>query len=784
MERFGEFTVLEELGRSLYCDRYKAMHDSLGGPFFVKRYTRCPEELLQALHNRCERLMGINVPFLTPHLGHGETDDIPFVVSPFIEGVDLSTFIVCWTKQRTTLPSEALVYTVQMMARAIESLRAVEERDEGPRFTHGEICTQHIRFDHDGKMWLTGLTTPRILVPNAEPAPIWDMAGAAAAAFDLWPLTRKGQAGVPPSPALEEILRDFLGIDPTKHDRSAAEMISRLDAMVDASRLKPMSDDDYVEWIKRAARAYEKQNSQQNHLFSDGAADALPSLEPIATSSSAAKPASASTVTVETNEGRIGARTNVPREISLVTAKPQAAKPVAVPEYVAASASGVTPLELEDDRAMVHIVEAGLIDPADLEPARIQAGRREESLLTYLLKSKRVDALAAAEILAKASGQKTLSREALFEQLPRPELCKRVPRSYVKQRKMLPLQVHDGVLKLAVVDPFHKEHIREMQRHLRAASVQLCVVAFNDLAQAISTTYVPERLREGAVAISHTVLLCAQDEIWADKFGEALASEGFHIEHAQAFPQAFALCKAVSAEAMIIADDKIHPQMEELITTLQQNDTDRILPIYVITAETNGDKGARLLDKGVADCLHKPANVGLLAAKLRRTLSDVRSTANPSSTGEERSGDPKVGKEPGGLLTPAVLPTGVLGTLAQMPLTEVIQNLENGKKNAVVDLQFPEQPRGILGFEGGQILYAQCGEEVGQEAFFQMVGFESGVFRIRYGKELPARNIDVPTMFLLLEAMRLLDERLPELEDSEVEELAEDTKPFSADLEQ
>jgi hypothetical protein len=65
-----------------------------------------------------------------------------------------------------------------------------------------------------------------------------------------------------------------------------------------------------------------------------------------------------------------------------------------------------------------------------------------------------------------------------------------------------------------------------------------------------------------------------------------------------------------------------------------------------------------------------------------------------------------------------------------------------------------------------------------------MMGFESGVFRIRYGKELPARNIEVPTMFLLLEAMRLLDERLPQLEDSEVVELAEEATPVSADLEE
>lgn len=779
MDRFGEFTVLEELGRSVHCDRYKAMHDTLGGPFFVKRYTRCPEDLLQVLHNRCERLMGINVPFLTPHLGHGETDDIPFVVSPFIEGVDLSSLIMFWSEQRITLPSEALVYTVQTMARAVESLRAVDERDEGPRFTHGEICAQHIRLDPDGKMWLTGLTTPRVLVPEVEPAPIWDIAGVAAAAYELWPLTRKGQAGLAPSPALEEILRDFLGIDPAQHARSADEMIDRLETMIDASRLKPMNAANYADWTKRATQAYQKQKAARSAGTSDIAADALPSLEPVdASSSPTDSPSSSGVGTNGKAEARTPARANVPREISLVSAPPKAPEPVASNAQEAADSM---PRELEDDRAMVHIVEAGLFDSADLEPARIQAHRREENVLTYLLESRRIDSGEVADALATATGHKRLSQEELHKQLPRPELCRRVPGNYVKRRKVLPLQVHDGVLKLAVVDPFHQEHIREMQQHLRAASVHLSIVDYHNLAEAISAAYAPERLRKGLASYSNTLLLCAPDEIWADSFGGELASEGFHIEHAQAFPQAFALCKAVSADVMVIADAKIHAGMEDLIRTLQQNNPDRTLPIYVITSDTDGDGAAKLLEMGVEDCLQKPVNTGLLVAKIRRKLTSINSTQRSHASTEDMPADEVDLKAANPPLTPAVLPTGVLGTLEQMPLTEVIQNLENGKKNAVVDLQCPDEPRGILGFEGGQILYAQCGERVGQEAFFQMVGFESGVFRIRYGKELPARNIEVPTMFLLLEAMRLLDERLPELEDSDVVEVENEMAPFSAE---
>lgn len=787
MERFGEFTVQEDLGRSLVCDRYKAMHDTLGGPFFVKRYTRCPPDLLHALHTRCERLMGINVPHLVPHLGHGETDEVPFVVSPFVDGVDLASLILSWREQRTTLPSETLVYFIQAIARAVEALRAVDERDEGPRFTHGDVCTRHVRLDVQGKIWLTGLATPRILVPDVEPAPIWDVAGAAAAAYELWPLTRKGQAGVAPSPALEAILREFLGIDPDKHDRSANELCEQLATMVEASRLRALSDADFAEWAKRAVRAYEKQQTERTRAGSGAAADALPNLEPLAPETGLLPPLPKARDVANA----MSPPANVPREISLVTKMPTDASASEAPaHHRAGETGGASPeaLELEPDRALVPLVEAGLIDAEALEPARIQAKRRDESTLAYLLHSERIDSLRVAQVLAAVSGRQLLARDALFEQLPRAELCRRVPRTYLKKRKILPLKIHDGTLRLAVVDPFQEELVREIQQHLRAATVQIVVVEYRNFADALSASYTPERLQGEAFRSLTTVLLCTPDEDWADAFGEELAAEGFRLEHAKALQQAYALCASVATSAMIIADAEIHTGIEDLVSTLQQNEKTRALPVYVITSHGDGTKAARLLELGVEDCLRKPVNVGLLAAKLRRTLasakaSSQREAVQSGATSASVSTSLAEGAEAAHALATAVLPTGVLGTLQQMPLPEVIQNLENGKKNALVELQCPDVPPGTLGFEAGQILYAACGDELGEAAFFRMVGFETGVFRIRFGKALPAHNVQMPTMYLLLEAMRRLDEKLPVLADSDVEDFEERTEPTPVDLE-
>jgi hypothetical protein len=52
MSRFGDFMLLEELGRSASSDRYKAMHATQGGPFLLKVYRRLDPSLRGAWRTR------------------------------------------------------------------------------------------------------------------------------------------------------------------------------------------------------------------------------------------------------------------------------------------------------------------------------------------------------------------------------------------------------------------------------------------------------------------------------------------------------------------------------------------------------------------------------------------------------------------------------------------------------------------------------------------------------------------------------------------------------------
>jgi serine/threonine protein kinase len=117
-------------------------------------------------------------------------------------------------------------------------------------------------------------------------------------------------------------------------------------------------------------------------------------------------------------------------------------------------------------------------------------------------------------------------------------------------------------------------------------------------------------------------------------------------------------------------------------------------------------------------------------------------------------------------------PTGVLGSLKQMGVPEILQTLEIGKKSARVDVQVGDD-QGVLFVHDGQIVRAEllavAGTLQGEPAVVRMCMQKEGYFRIHYEKEAAVRNVERPTQFVLLEAMRQIDEasqrgaRLPDV---------------------
>jgi hypothetical protein len=103
-------------------------------------------------------------------------------------------------------------------------------------------------------------------------------------------------------------------------------------------------------------------------------------------------------------------------------------------------------------------------------------------------------------------------------------------------------------------------------------------------------------------------------------------------------------------------------------------------------------------------------------------------------------------------------PTGVVGTLKEMPVSELVQSLQQNRKDALVEVKAKDREHGTLGLVQGRLVFARTASKTGNAAFYELLGATRGAFRIRYGRTPDVTNIIQDTSFLLLEGMRLLDE--------------------------
>ena len=104
-----------------------------------------------------------------------------------------------------------------------------------------------------------------------------------------------------------------------------------------------------------------------------------------------------------------------------------------------------------------------------------------------------------------------------------------------------------------------------------------------------------------------------------------------------------------------------------------------------------------------------------------------------------------------------LVPAGFSGEFAVDALTELVQLLCAAATSGVLRIDHGEE-RGSISFERGAIVDAEIGGVHGVPAFQRMLKWTGGVFGLDRQARAKQRSIQVPTMQLLLEAVRLLDE--------------------------
>jgi len=97
------------------------------------------------------------------------------------------------------------------------------------------------------------------------------------------------------------------------------------------------------------------------------------------------------------------------------------------------------------------------------------------------------------------------------------------------------------------------------------------------------------------------------------------------------------------------------------------------------------------------------------------------------------------------------------GSLAELPLTDILQLVAVSSKTGVITLHNADA-RGEIHIDKGRISHATSGPLAGEQAFFELARWLAGEFEFTQDAQVASRTIETSNTNLLLEAARQIDE--------------------------
>lgn len=100
----------------------------------------------------------------------------------------------------------------------------------------------------------------------------------------------------------------------------------------------------------------------------------------------------------------------------------------------------------------------------------------------------------------------------------------------------------------------------------------------------------------------------------------------------------------------------------------------------------------------------------------------------------------------------------IKGNLQDMSLPSLVQMICTDRRMAALIICHQNTEEGVLFFENGEIVHARLGLLEGEEAAFELLQWTEGTFHLGDQSRIPRHTIDAPWRYLMLEAMKKVDE--------------------------
>ncbi len=252
-----------------------------------------------------------------------------------------------------------------------------------------------------------------------------------------------------------------------------------------------------------------------------------------------------------------------------------------------------------------------------------------------------------------------------------------------------------------------------------------------DIVDLLVQTIAGENLRRRLSTDRPMVLLVEPAPEEATIMELRLVAQGFDVKVARSGVQALEFVES-SPVSFVLSEAELQPfDGFELLAQLRKTEATRDIPFIFVARASDTAAIDRAFALGAQDYVVKPTSGDVLAAKLRRV---------------------------GGPKSQAAAKAGISGSLSEMGLPDLSQILSQGRKSGRLTLR-GDGVEGEVHFDAGQVAHAVCGDEVGQAAFYELLGLTQGSFALDPSFQPTEHTISVGVESLVLEGLRRLDEK-------------------------
>ncbi len=237
------------------------------------------------------------------------------------------------------------------------------------------------------------------------------------------------------------------------------------------------------------------------------------------------------------------------------------------------------------------------------------------------------------------------------------------------------------------------------------------------------------------------VLIIDSNVLFGRRLGDALKREGFEVVHTTASAYALTMVEYNPPSAIVCATNLREMGAYEIPRILRSDPKTAHIPIIAM-----GDGGDQSLMEafraGCDDYVDRRLGAENIATQVRVFLRSRQEGFRPTQM---------LGSSE----------TALQGSLEHLDLPGIIQMLEHSRQTGALHIN-AARTDGLIFFAAGEVIHAETGDVVGDEAVVRIVnsctGAEQGVYKFVPGDTAPTRTVMRSATELMLEALRAFDE--------------------------